>query len=107
MTDLRAAAERIFLLIKGNYNPFTDSGNFYELESILREVAEEASEHASASANRQWDKICFKKIAEARSEMREEAAKIAEGPLPMPLYHVQRVIDTGKNIAIQIRALKP
>lgn len=34
----------------------------------------------------------------------ERDARIAEGPLPMPLDHVDCVIDTGKNIANMIRS---
>lgn len=105
MTDLRAAAEKLVEMF------ITHDGNLLEprllgkIESVLREVAEEASEHASASANRQWDKICFKKIAEARSEALEQAIKACEDwtpHCPEGEWTIAR-----KEIAAKIRALKP
>jgi hypothetical protein len=54
-------------VLSHTYDPHTG------VESLLREAMEKQAEQVSASANAQWDKICFKKIQEAYTRAAEVA----------------------------------
>lgn len=101
MTDLRAAANKLLGFVVDYKGGLVDVSVRDKIESILREVVQDARDKASEA---KFEAV----IMAARSEMREEAAKIVDNHC---LLH--RDYETGTDDMIpcelpkRIRALKP
>lgn len=106
MTDLRAAAERIFKLAKETHFNVTDFETMFRIESVLREVVEGAEENAYYKGREEMmneleerhAKRVLGEIEKVRAEAIEKCAKIADE---------RKFYDPEGFLASRIRALKP